>query len=158
MKALIIFYTMTNRTKKVAETIGDTLTGYDVVYTPFALDAKRFIDKIKQLDKVERDDFSEFEEQLAALDANEYNLIVFGSPNYGNIAPKTIKEIIKRIKNLKEKNTALFITGRFNGGKALQEIKALVEEKGAKVIFEKCYSRFFRIRKTDGSEITNQIP
>jgi len=144
---------MTNRTKKVADTIANSLKEYEVSVVPFALDAKKFIDKIKQLDKVEHEDFSKFEELFAVLDAKEFDLVVFGSPNYGNLAPKTIKEIIKRIRNLNGKNVAVFITGRFTGSKALQEMKNLVEEKGANVIAEKCYSRFFGIRKTDGTEL-----
>ncbi len=157
MKALITYYTMTNRTKKVADNIAHSLQNYEVSVVPFALDAKKFIDKIKQLDKVENDDFSKFEEQLKSLDAAGYDLIVFGSPNYGNVAPKTIKEIIKRIQNLSGKKVAIYITGRFTGGKALQEIKKLVEEKGAVVIAEERYSRFFGIRKTDGTDFVINI-
>ena len=157
MRVLITYYTMTNRTKKVAENIANSLNGYEVTFAPFALDAKKFINKIKQLDKVEHEDFSKFEDQLANLDANDYDLVIFGSPNYGNLAPKTIKEIIKRIQNLNGKNTVVFVTGRFTGDKALVEIRKLVEEKGANIIAEKCYSRFFSIRKKDGTDIVNQI-
>ncbi len=157
MKALIIYYTMTNRTKKVAETIASSLEGYAVTFSPFVLDAKRFIDRIKQLDQVEKDDFSKFEDQLTNLDAQEYDLVVFGSPNYGNVAPKTIKEIIKRIQNLDGKRTIVFVTGRFNGEKAMKTMKEMVVEKGAKVIAENCYSRFFGMRKTDGLEVGKKI-
>jgi flavodoxin len=148
---------MSNRTKKVAETISSSLMDYEIKITPFALDAKRFIDRIKQLDKVENEDFSQFEEQLAALDAKEYDLVVFGSPNYGNIAPKTIKEIINRIQNLDGKKVIVFVTGRFNGDKALITMKEMTEEKGANVVAWKCYSRFFGIRKTDGAEIMEEL-
>ena len=157
MRALIIYYTMTNRTRKVAETIASSLKEYEITFAPFALDAKRFVDKIKQLDKVEHEDFSKFEAQLAVFDAFEYDLVVFGSPNYGNQAPKTIKEIIKRIQNLNGKKVVVFITGRFTGEKALETLKTLVEEKGAKVVAEKCYSRFFFIRKSDGLDVLNQL-
>ena len=153
MKALIIYYTMTNRTKKVAETVAHSLVDYTVSFIPFALEAKRFIDKIKQLDKVEHNDFSQFEERLSRLDAEEFDLVVLGSPNYGNVAPKTIVEIIKRITNLEGKRVAIFVTGRFNGDKALMTMKEMVEEKGAEVIAEKCYSRFFSIRKNDGCDL-----
>jgi flavodoxin len=148
---------MTNRTKKVAETIAKSLNEYEVTFAPFSLDAKRFIDKIKQLDKVEHNDFSKFAEKLDALDAYTYDLLVFGSPNYGNMAPKTVQEIIKRVKNLDGKNVAIYVTGRFNGDKALVTMKEMIEEKGAQIVAEKCFSRFFRIRKTDGIELVNQI-
>ena len=157
MRALIIYYTMTNRTRKVAETIGSSLKNIEVTYAPFALDAKRFVDKIKQLDKVEHEDFSKFEKELSDLDAEDYDLVIFGSPNYGNVAPKTIVEIIKRIRNLDGKNVAIFVTGRFNGDKALQTMKELVEEKNAVIAAKNCYSRFFWIRKTDGSDIVEGI-
>jgi flavodoxin len=157
MKALITYYTMTNRTKKVAETIAKSLSGYEVTFAPFTLDAKKFIDKIKQLDKVEHDDFSKFEDQLANLDAKDYDLVIFGSPNYGNVAPKTIKEIIMRIKNISGKKVAVFITGRFNGDNALLEMRKSLEQKGSVVIAEGRYSRFFRIRDNDGLDIVNQI-
>ncbi len=157
MKVLITYYTMTNRTKKVAETMGKSLEGCDITYSPFALEAKRFVDKIKLLDKVEHEDFSLFEEKLSELDAQDYDLIVFGSPNYGNVAPKTIVEIIKRITNIDRKNVVVFVTGRFNGDKAMNTMKEMLEKKGATIVAEACYSRFLGIRKTDGTELAQNL-
>ena len=148
---------MSGRTRKVAEAIGSSLHDYDVTFKRFELDAKRFVDKIKQLDKVENNDFSKFEDELNSLDVEEYDLIIIGGPNYGNIPPKTVMEIINRVQNLEGKPTVVFVTARFTGDKALKIMKETVEEKGAKVVAEVCYRRIFGIRKTDGIEIVDQL-
>jgi len=144
MKALIVYFTMGGRTKKTAEAIASVLTNYEVSYFPIELTGK-FIEKIKMLDKFENKDFSIIEADLNILDVQPYDLIVFGMPTYGNFPPKIFDEIVARMKNLSGKRVIVFNTARFTGGKALDYMKAKVEEIGAQVINESKFRKFFWI-------------
>ena len=133
MKTLVIYFTMGGRTKKTAEAISSALTNYEVSYFPMELKGK-LIEKIKQLDKFENNDFSAIETGLDNLDAAIYDLIIIGMPTYGDKPPKAFDEVIDRIKNFNGKRVIVFNTARFTGKKSLDYMKAKVEEKGAQVI------------------------
>ncbi|MHA2473601.1 MAG: flavodoxin family protein [Promethearchaeota archaeon] len=141
MKTLIIYFTMSGRTKKTAETIGRALINHDVSYLALELTGK-FIEKIKKLDKFENNDFSAVEKELSTLDALNYNLVIIGMPTYGNFPPKVYSEIIKRIGNLDGKKIVVFNTARFSGGKCLEFMIKQVEENGGEVVE---YSKFRKL-------------
>ncbi len=124
---------MGGRTKKTAEAIASALTNYEVSYFPVELTGK-FIEKLKILDKFENKDFSSIETELNTLDAASYDLIIFGMPTYGNKPPQVFDEIVARMGNLSGKRAIVFNTARFTGGKALDYMKAKVEEAGAQII------------------------
>ncbi|NHJ47242.1 MAG: flavodoxin family protein [Asgard group archaeon] len=156
MKALIVYYTMGGRTKKVAESIANALTKYDVSFFPVILTG-RFIEKIKQFDKFEKDDFTTIEDKLKTLDVSSYDLILFGMPVYGDKPPNTFNEIIKRMSNLEGKEVITFVTARFTGKGTLQYMKDKIEAKKAKVIDQKNFKRFFGIGKKVGMKYGQQI-
>ena len=151
MKALIIYYTMGGRTKKVANAIASALSNYEVSFNAFELKGKYF-EKIKVMDKFEHGDFSDIENNLASLDARDYDLVIFGMPTYGNFPPKTFNEIVSRIKNLHGKRTGVFVTARFTGEKSLETMKTKVIEKGAQVVGSRKFRRFLWINKHDAME------
>ncbi len=133
MKVLITYFTMSGRTKKTAEAIASALKNYDISYFPMELKGK-FIEKIKQLDKFENNDFSAIETGLDTLDAASYDLILIGMPTYGDKPPKAFDEVIDRMKNFSGKRVIVFNTARFSGKKSLDYMKTKVEEAGAQVI------------------------
>ena len=156
MKAFIIYYTMGGRTKRAALAIGAELTNYEVSYFPVELKG-RFIEKIKQFDRLEKGDFSELEPGLSNLDVASYDLVLFGMPTYGSKPPGTFNEIIKRIANLSGKKVVIYTTARFSGGKALEDMKGQIEAKGAQIINQTTFRRLFylgtRKAKKFGEEI-----
>ena len=141
MKVLITYFTMSGRTKKTAEAIASALKNYDISYFPMELKGK-FIEKIKQLDKFENNDFSAIETGLDTLDAANYDLIIIGMPTYGDKPPKAFEEVIDRMKNFSGKRVIVFNTARFSGKKSLDYMKTKVEEKGSQVIDQ---ARFRRV-------------
>jgi len=156
MKALIAYFTMGGRTKKTAEAIAIVLTNYEVSYFPIKLTGK-FIEKIKMLDKFENDDFSAIETELNTLDNQPYDLLIFGMPTYGDKPPKVFDEIIARMGNLSGKKVVVFNTARFTGGKALEYMKAKVENVGAQVIDQRKFRKLFWIGKKNAIEFGKQI-
>ena len=107
MKTLIIYFTMGGRTKKTAEAIASVLKNYDVNYFPMQLKG-RLIEKIKQLDQFENNDFSAIETGLDNLDAAGYDLIIIGMPTYGDKPPKAFDKVIDSMKNFSGKRVFVF--------------------------------------------------
>ena len=142
MKSLIVYFTMGGRTKRMAKALADALTKYETTFFPIELTG-RLIEKIKQLDKYEKNDFSAIENELNSLDAAEFDLIIIGMPTYGDKTPNAFIEILARMKNLKGKKAIVFSTARFSGGKARDYMKAKAEEAGAQVIDQTKFRRMF---------------
>ena len=156
MKTLIAYYTMGGRTKKTAEAIASALTNYEVSYFPVELTGK-FLKKLKILDKFENKDFSVIETELNSLNAASYDLIIIGMPTYGNKPPQVFDEIVARMGNLSGKRAIVFNTARFTGGKALDYMKAKVEDVGAKVIDQSKFRKVFWIGVKDAIKFGKRI-
>jgi len=156
MKILIIYFTMSGRTKKTAEAIASALNNHEVSYLPIELTGK-FVEKIKKLDKFENNDYSEIESQISTLDASNYGLLIIGMPTYGNFPPKIFNEILRRLSNLNEKMVVIFNTARFTGGKCLEFMKEKVEEVGGRVIDQSKFRRLFWIGTKNAIKFGKQI-
>lgn len=156
MKALITYFTMSGRTKKTAEAIASALKNYDISYFPMELKGK-FIEKIKQLDKFENNDFSAIETGLDTLNAANYDLIIIGMPTYGDKPPKAFEEVIDRMKNFSGKRVIVFNTARFSGKKSLDYMKTKVEEKGTQVIDQARFRKVLWIGVKNAIKFGEQI-
>ena len=133
MKILIIYYTMGGRTKKTAQAIGSVLIDHEVKYFSIELRGKQ-IERIKQLDRFQKGDYSEIEEDLNSLDIEPFELIIIGMPTYGSFPPKTFDKILRRIGDLSNKNVIVFTTARFSGGKARDYMESKVKNSGGRVV------------------------
>ncbi|MFW9993314.1 MAG: flavodoxin family protein [Candidatus Odinarchaeota archaeon] len=132
MKALSIYFTMGGRTKRMAEAIASALNNYEVTYFPVELKGS-LIERIKLLEKYEEGNYSSLEVDLDSLDAADYDLVIIGMPTFGSSPPKTFDEILRRLKNLEDKDVVLFGTSRFRRGGLLHYMKEKVETKGGRV-------------------------
>ena len=136
MNALMTFFTMGGRTKKMAEAIASKLSNYEVAFFPFELKGS-FVGKIKLLDKFENGDYSSLESDFSILDAEPYDLILIGMPTYGSEPPKTFYELTKRLNDLSGKRVVLFGTSRFRRGSHIQVMKEDIEAKDGEVIAQR---------------------
>ena len=144
MKVLIIYYTMSGRTKKTAHAIASSLSKYEVKFVPIELPGN-FFQRIQVFDDFEKGNFSLIEDELNSLDAAEFDLIFFGMPTYGNKPPGTFEEIMKRMKNITGKKVVIFTTARFTGKGTLEYMKEKIEATGAEVIDQYNFKRLFWI-------------
>ncbi len=156
MKTVIIYFTMSGRTKKTAEAIASTLTNHEVSYLSIELTGK-FIEKIKELDKFENNDYSAIETQFSGFNASGFDLIIIGMPTYGNFPPKVFGEILRRMGNLNGKNVVIFNTARFSGGKCLVYMKEKIEEAGGEVINQSKFRKLFWIGTKKAIQFGKQI-
>ncbi|MHA1188626.1 MAG: flavodoxin family protein [Candidatus Heimdallarchaeota archaeon] len=156
MKALITYFTMGGRTRRAAKAIASSLTNYEVDF--FGIECEgNFIERIKMLDKFEKDDFSLVEEGLSNLDAADYDLIVIGMPTYGSGTPNALHEILKRMKNLSGKRVVPFTTARFSGGKALEFMISNIEAAGGKITTKTKITRPFYLGKRKAAKFGTEI-
>ena len=124
---------MGGRTKKTAHAIGSALIDHEVKY--FAIELRgKWIEKIKQFDRFQKEDYSEIENDLNSLDIEPVELIIIGMPTYGNLPPKTFDEIIRRMGYLSNKKVIVFTTARFSGGKARDYMESKVENSGGNIV------------------------
>ncbi|MHA1882695.1 MAG: flavodoxin family protein [Candidatus Thorarchaeota archaeon] len=156
MKALMVYFTMGGRTKKMAEAIASSLSNYDVTFFPFELKGS-FIGKIRLLDEYENGDYSSFEGDFSILDAEPYDLILIGMPTYGSNPPKTFYELTKRMNDLHGKSVVVFGTSRFRRGSHLQVMKDNIEAKGGKVIEQRNFRGLLLLGTKKALEFGNVI-
>lgn len=157
MKALIIYFTSLGRTKKTAEVIGNTLTNYEVDYFPFELTGS-FGMKVSMTTQHDKGDFSTIEKELLQLEEvdQDYNLVVFGMPTYGDRPPSAFYEIVKRV-DIKGKEVVIFDTCSITGVKTLELMKTTVEEAGAKIINQARFKGFFKPKLKKAAEFGQNI-
>lgn len=156
MKALMLYFTMGGRTKKVAETIADALSNYEVNFAPFELTGGK-IEKLKELDKFDNGDYTLFQDTLNSLNIEPYDLILMGMPTYGNRPPVIFDEIMDHMKNFKGKKVVVFSTSRITGDGTVEYMSSAVEEKGGTIMNSHNFRGFFRIGKKSVLEFANQI-
>lgn len=156
MKALIIYFTMGGRTKKIAEAIGGSLSQYELNFIPFQITGS-FGKKLKILDNFRQGDYSVVEDHLKTLDAQDYDLVTIGMPTHGGREPIIFDEIINRMQNFNEKKVVLFGTSRMSRGGMLNFMREKVENKGAKVIDQNNFRGFFRLGTEKAVEFGKKI-
>ena len=156
MKALIVYYTMSGRTKKTAHAIASSLSKYELTFVPIELPGN-FFQRIQVFDDFEKGNFSLIEDELNSLDAAKFDLVFFGMPTYGNKPPSTFEEIMKRTKGISGKKVVIFTTARFTGKGTLEYMKEKIEAAGAHVINQYNFKRFFWIGKKRAIEFGEEI-
>ncbi|MFX0033777.1 MAG: flavodoxin family protein [Candidatus Hodarchaeota archaeon] len=156
MKALITYFTMGGRTKKMAEAIASTLINYEISYIPFEIVGK-FNEKLKVLENFNKGDFTLIETELNKLDVVGYDLIIIGMPTHGGFPPKVFDEILTKIGNLSGKRVIAFNTARITANKALNYMKAKIEEFGGQLIASTKFKGLFRLGVKNATRFGTEI-
>jgi ferredoxin len=91
-------------------------------------------------------------ENTQGKDINEYDLLIFGTPVYADVAPKIFKDFIKGLPSAnREINCLLYCTLRAKKAGALDIIRIILESKGYKVCVQDAIQMpnnyFFRFGK-----------
>lgn len=156
MKTLIIYYTQTGRTKKVAEAIAGCLKDHDIRFIRFELMGS-FSERFKRSGEIRRGDYSRIKDELNSLKGTIFDLLIIGMPTHGGPPPKVYEEIVDRLGDLNGKKAIVFNTARLTGSNTPNIMATKLEEVGAEVIDKQRFKGFFRLRAYDAIEFGNKI-
>jgi flavodoxin len=156
MKILIIYYTQTGRTKKVAEAIASSLKGHDIRFIRFEVMGS-FSERFKRSGEIRNGNFSRIQNELNSLEGISFDLLIIGMPTHGGPPPKVYEEIVDLLGDLNGKKAIVFNTARLTGSNTPNIMAAKLEEAGAEVIEKQRFKGFFRLRAYDAIEFGNKI-
>lgn len=144
MKALIIYFSLTGRTKMVAEAIAAELTKFEVKVEgiTYRKDPKEWMNDYKQ---TMAGDLSNFQYNEIIFDPSPYDLICIGVPTNGLRPAYIFDAYIQKSKNFDGKRVVVFNTCRLIVGKTLGNMKREIEKKGGKVTKQKCFKGLFKL-------------
>ena len=140
MKALIIYFSLTGRTKMVAEAIAAELTKYEV-----NIEAIGYKKDPKDYNPTLGGDLSNFNYKESIFDPSPYDLICIGVPTNGMRPAFIFDAYIQKSKNFDGKRVVIFNTCRLVGGKTLGNMKRKIEKKGGQVTDQKCFRGLFKL-------------
>jgi menaquinone-dependent protoporphyrinogen IX oxidase len=145
MQALVVYFSLSGRTKLVAETIAAQLSKYSV-------DIERITFTGTRRELIEAGSSSTGDASGEKISAKEtvydfsvYDLVCIGMPVYGGRPAGIFNAYIKKCKNVQGKKVCNFTTCRFIPGNSLSLMREGLEAKGAVVMEEIAFKGFFRI-------------
>jgi flavodoxin len=147
-KALIVYYSGSGRTKRVAELLEKGLSDYNSVVFPII-----YHGKVRQMSmnqqKIKNGDTTGFELRPEILDLTPYDLVCIGVPTYGNFPCPAFDAYLNQCKGIQGKDVIVFNSCRFSFTNTIKQMKSAVEAKGGNVVGELGVKGLFSL-KTDG--------
>ena len=156
MRILIVYYTQTGRTKKIAEAIASSLKDHDIEFNRFEAMGS-FSERFKISGELRMGNYSMIEENLNSLIKASFDLLIIGMPTHGGPPPKVYEEIVNRLGNLSGKKAIVFNTARITGKNTPDMMAVKLEEAGAKIIEKKRFKGFLRLGTNKAIEFGNKI-
>lgn len=156
MHAVIVYFSMSGRTKKIADIIGKTLSNCTIEHIPLVLTGG-FFTKIDKLDKFEHQNFTLFEKELKRLETLQADLLLIGMPTYGGIPPKIFEEILRKIPYLAGKKIVTFSTSWGSKEGAAFHMKTRIAQLGGQILESKNFQGFFHLNKLDAEKFGQKI-
>jgi flavodoxin len=136
MKVIIIYYSFTGHTKKVAEALKDYLIGKGHEVELLRL---KPLDEENKFLKQAVSAFRQREVKLPTdiqYDFNDYDLIIIGSPVWAFSPVPAIRSYVMNTQNIENKKFCLFVTHGSGLGKlrCLNIMASFIEERGGVVV------------------------
>ncbi len=151
MKAIVIYFSISGRTKMVAEAIAAELSKYEVDIESITY-TKTTQEMHKEQDQISVGDLSNFTYNEKILDLSSYDLITIGVPTHGARPACIFNGYIQKCKNLDGKKVVVFNTCRMYSGKTLPQMKSEIEKKGGTVIHQQCFKALFKMKDKKARE------
>ncbi len=147
MKALIIYFSLTGRTKLVAESIAAELSNHDVYVESITYTKGEKIRNFnEEKDKIQAGDLSSFTYNESIFNISPYELICIGVPTWGMRPAFVFNAYIEKCNNFDGKVVVVFTTCRLYGGSTVKKMQSEIEKKGGNVIYKKSFRALFTMR------------
>jgi flavodoxin len=158
MKVLIIYFSLTDRTKLVAESIAAELTNHEVDLKSISYTKGRKINNFREeQEKIESGDLSSFVYDEKIFNITPYELICIGVPTWGMQPAFVFDAIIENCGSFEGKNVVVFATCRLYGGRTVKKMKAAIEDKGGTVTHKKSFRAFFTMHEGKAREFGKML-
>lgn len=156
MKALLLYFSLGGRTKKVAENIERGLNSLDVRIENFEY-IKKKRDFLSEQNEIMKGDLSGFKYSEDIKDLEDYNLIILGFPTHGGRPATVFNGYFEHAQNVDGKNFIIFNTCRFSVGKTFDIMQAVIDKKGGSVIRKRAFKGFFKIKTSKVREFVKEL-
>ena len=145
MEALVVYFSHSGRTKRVAETIASQLSNYAVDLEGITFTGT-FRDYIEGgPNSITAGNWSKFIAKETIFDLAPYDLVCVGMPVHGGTPTLVFDAYLKRCKGLSGKKVCTFQTCRFMPGKSTSTMRQGLEAAGALVKDQLVCRAMFRI-------------
>jgi flavorubredoxin len=133
MNALIVFFSLTHNTEKVAEAIAEELRNKKVSVSMEKITVLKEKDKNKNKKKNKKDKKKEVKIQAQTLDWKKFDLIFVGTPVHGFQPAEAITVYLRQCSNVSGKNIGVFVTCSAFPGKTIKKISGILSSHGGKL-------------------------
>jgi flavodoxin len=155
-KILILYFSLTGRTKKVAEIIAEELKNSDIHIEPLIY-IKKLKDLMLEQEKIMNGDLSSVKYNESIKDLDPYDLVFFGTPTHGGRPAAIFNGFLQHVENLDEKKFIVFNTCRFVVGKTLEIMQTEIEKKGGKVVNKQVFKGLFSIKTSKVKKFVEEL-
>ena len=145
MKVLILYFSLSGRTKKVAETIARGLNSSEISIEQFEY-TKNSKDYLSEQNEIMKGDLSNFIYNEKIKDLTSYDLVFLGFPTHWGRPATVFNGYFEYVQNVDGKKFIIFNTCRFLSGKTLTKMQIEIEKKGGSVIKKGTFKNFFKIK------------
>jgi flavodoxin len=147
MKALVVYFSITGRTKRVAETIAAQLSRYmvDIEGITFTGTRRDLVNGVA--DSIAAGNWKNLSAKNIIFDVSPYDLVCIGMPVHGGAPAVVFNAYIKNCKGISGKKVCTFVTCRFTPWKSLAVMGERLRGAGAVALGQAVFKGFFRIGK-----------
>ena len=156
MKILILFFSMSGRTKAVAKSIAEGLSSSLVSIEEFKY-TKKLKDFLSEQQEIFKGDLSSFNYNEIVNDLNPYDFVFFGTPTHGGLPAAIFNGYLEHAQNIKGKNFIIFSTYRFSSGKIFEKMQAEIEKKGGTVVNKRAFKGLFKIKVAEVNKFVEEL-
>jgi flavodoxin len=152
----MIYFSLTGRTKQVAETIATELKQLDIKIESLTYN-KTHKQYIADQNKIMEGDLSDFSYNLDVEDLGSYDLVFFGTPTHGARPAAAFNAYMERAKNVNGKKFVIFNTCRFLAGKTLNRMRVEIEKKQGEIVSSRTFKNFFKINLSKAKQFAEEL-
>jgi len=157
MKALVVYFSLTGRTKRVAEVIAAKLDNYDVDIEGITFTGTRHDLINGTVDSIAAGNWVKLNAKETIFDLARYDLVCIGMPIHGGRPAVVFNAYVKRCNGLAGNRVCTFVTCRFYAGNSLPAMKESLEGLGAVVGDQAVFRGLFKIGTGQAAEFGKKM-
>ncbi|MBN2151550.1 MAG: hypothetical protein JW839_08895 [Candidatus Lokiarchaeota archaeon] len=157
MRALVAYFSLTGRTKRVAEAIASQLSNYavDIEGITFTGTRRDLVDGT--VDSIAAGNWTHLSAKETIFDLEPYDLVCIGMPIHGGRPAVAFNAYVKRCKGFAGKRVCTFVTCSFYPGKSLSAMGQALDGVGAVAGDQMAFRGLFRIGTAKPAEYGRKV-